>query len=596
MPSPINAQFEACRSCSDRNNFKPPCVNPNGMMNYNLMLFPLEKMGLTCPLRAEWPKIRELAAHPQSAGRVESKTLGELQELGKGLAAGKPPSAVGIFQQNVKDKFGNSLTVFNGLRSQGGGPFFFLWWNERGRLIQHQNWFVAQGLDRAASAEQERQITDVRYALNNPPPKPAAPAAPKVTGKFVRYLDINEPAFYEAMGRAHDRGGTLGNYYREVYLGNVRLTFQDFRNSCANVESAFVLALTQYLPQELAKKCPQNYWAAERQFVAAGMELLHGLSIVAGATVGAVVLGAMAGGAVGSVVPVIGTAGGAQAGASIAFLIANWIGNAVGFMLDMQTYKDFGTVAGTGFDKARNGDPDGGGRLLAVAIAGILGTILVAMILRHVFKGPKGKELESAIEEDAAMVARRRATRPNMARILDGIVLEEKELEKTGYLFRRVNNDRFVTEEVSGLLKKPSQVLKKKLDRTELKKISEGTGEHAGHRIARRFGGPDCPENLGLQNPNINTWSPKAVRDEYYCTDGGASYYKLEAEWAQKLEDGWSIFVIVRDQIPVNGKRPAYRDVTWTEVSPTGVRKERTLAFANTPSPQSTGEYVPNRK
>jgi len=370
------------------------------MFNYNVMLMSMFNNGFTCPLRAQWPQIRELAAHPTAHGKVEQQALVELQEIGKGLAAGKPASGVAIQQQNLKDQYGNSMTLFYGIKSTANGPFYILYVKpeDRGRLQQHKQWFHDQGLDRPMTEEQSRHITDVRYAMRNPPPKPTV-SAPKVSGSFVRYSDMNESQFWETVARAN-QNPTLGSYYKEFFFGGVRLNFEIFRSGCANVETAFGLALTQYLPQELASKCPKNYWAAERQFVAAGMELLQGLAIMAGATAGAVALGAAAGGVVGSVVPVLGTGAGASAGASIAFMLANWIATAAGFAADAVTYKGFADGLTGGFNESWSGNVQSGARKLAVAIAGILGAILIYMIMRRLFKKPKGKELEKVIEEE----------------------------------------------------------------------------------------------------------------------------------------------------------------------------------------------------
>jgi hypothetical protein len=164
-----------------------------------------------------------------------------------------------------------------------------------------------------------------------------------------------------------------------------------------------------------------------------------------------------------------------------------------------------------------------------------------------------------------------------------------------GYVFRTWSDGRFVTREVAGELLVPSKLAKVPRNSAELRKISSGTGEHAGHLAAHRFGGPDVPENLGLQNPNMNSWSPKDVRNEFYCTDGGASYYKLEDEWAEKLEEGWKIKVTIRDKYRVGETRPAYREVLYTETSPKGVVTDKNLSFGNWHSPQSRGEWVPPR-
>ena len=42
--------------------------------------------------------------------------------------------------------------------------------------------------------------------------------------------------------------------------------------------------------------------------------------------------------------------------------------------------------------------------------------------------------------------------------------------------------------------------------------------------------------NLGLQNPNMNSYAPKRLQETF--GGNGASYLKMEMEWAAMLEEG----------------------------------------------------------
>ena len=154
-----------------------------------------------------------------------------------------------------------------------------------------------------------------------------------------------------------------------------------------------------------------------------------------------------------------------------------------------------------------------------------------------------------------------------------------------------------MTKEVSGDLIPPSKVPWRARIRAELEKISKGTREHAGHLVGKQFGGPECGENLSLQNPNMNTYSPKAIRSEFYCKDGGGTYLQFENELAKMLEDDWKIHIKVQDKFRIGGQRPFVRKVEVTATPPGGGPKiTKNLDFGNFPSPQSRGEFVPRKK
>ncbi len=152
------------------------------------------------------------------------------------------------------------------------------------------------------------------------------------------------------------------------------------------------------------------------------------------------------------------------------------------------------------------------------------------------------------------------------------------------FKFRRWVSGRFEYEELSGELGEPGTVMTHRVVAAQ-QAMSKGTGEHAGHRIGIQFGAPGDARNLGLQNANMNTFAPKALYDAF--RGSGGSYHRLESEWAEKLHQGWKIFVTVRDTYRVGEKRPFSRRVDWTETMPNGASlPSRGLDFGNFDSPQ----------
>lgn len=141
----------------------------------------------------------------------------------------------------------------------------------------------------------------------------------------------------------------------------------------------------------------------------------------------------------------------------------------------------------------------------------------------------------------------------------------------------------FEYEQIGGRLGVPGKVMTHR-DELAQRAISTGTGEHAGHRIAIRFGAPGDARNMSLQNPNMNTYAPKVHQEA--LQGSGASYYRLEDEWAEKLQRGIGIDVVVRDKYRPGESRPIARFVEWTEIAPNGAVTRNTRDFGNFGSPQ----------
>lgn len=139
-------------------------------------------------------------------------------------------------------------------------------------------------------------------------------------------------------------------------------------------------------------------------------------------------------------------------------------------------------------------------------------------------------------------------------------------VEYLSYGYTKSNSTR--CEVTEGELKVPSQVEHAR-SRAAQKAVSEGTGDDAGHRIAARFAGPPDISNLARQNRIQNRWG---------------TYYKLEDDWAGKLESGVRIIVRVSDLYKPGAVRPFARRAEWREIYPDGRVIDIILDFANTRS------------
>jgi hypothetical protein len=150
--------------------------------------------------------------------------------------------------------------------------------------------------------------------------------------------------------------------------------------------------------------------------------------------------------------------------------------------------------------------------------------------------------------------------------------------------FNQGSRSRYSFKEASGELGVPGKVMTHR-DINEQREVSAGTGEHAGHLIGIQFGAPGDLRNLGLQNPNMNTFAPRALQE---CFQGsGGSYHSLETSWSHLLNQNYKIHVTVTDKYLAGENRPYTRSVHWTETSPQGLITQRALEFVNFSSPQS---------
>jgi len=153
----------------------------------------------------------------------------------------------------------------------------------------------------------------------------------------------------------------------------------------------------------------------------------------------------------------------------------------------------------------------------------------------------------------------------------------------SSFKFREWASGRFFYKEAAGELGVPGRVMTHRdLKAQEL--LSAGTGEHAGHMIAIQFGAPGDIRNLGLQNPNMNTYAPSKLHEA--LVGAGGSWYKLELRWKYALLQGWKIVVKVTDKYRRGENRPFTRNVVWTETSPAGIAATLDLEFGNFGSPQ----------
>jgi hypothetical protein len=126
--------------------------------------------------------------------------------------------------------------------------------------------------------------------------------------------------------------------------------------------------------------------------------------------------------------------------------------------------------------------------------------------------------------------------------------------------FQPIHPGRLLYKEAAGELRVPSLVTKSR-DLKAQRECSQGTGEHAGHLIGTQFGAPGDARNLGLQNPNMNSYVPKRLQEIFQSS--GGSYLRLEMHWRDMLEAGVRIKVQVQDRYRPNEERPFYRRVEW---------------------------------
>jgi len=137
--------------------------------------------------------------------------------------------------------------------------------------------------------------------------------------------------------------------------------------------------------------------------------------------------------------------------------------------------------------------------------------------------------------------------------------------------------------EASGRLGVPGKV-KKHRDTGAQRDVSSGTGDHAGHLIGNRFGGPGDARNLTQQNAYINSYARKG--DQHWSGKGG-SYLHLEDFWEEQLHKGVGIDVRLRDMFRPGADRPIGRLVEWTEIYPDGKSQKFTVDFLNAHTPNS---------
>ncbi len=136
---------------------------------------------------------------------------------------------------------------------------------------------------------------------------------------------------------------------------------------------------------------------------------------------------------------------------------------------------------------------------------------------------------------------------------------------------KRFQYDEFATKEgnwakeAKGELGVPGEVRKHR-NETEQGKVSEGSGDDAGHLIANTFGAEGGERNLGKQN-----W----IANEF------GTWRQLEIMWAEKLHNGTRVFVEIHEVSHAKGERPFMRRAVWEEVDAAGKVTKHELVFGN---------------
>lgn len=153
------------------------------------------------------------------------------------------------------------------------------------------------------------------------------------------------------------------------------------------------------------------------------------------------------------------------------------------------------------------------------------------------------------------------------------------------FAFRQWAQGGYTFKEASGELGVPGTVLTHRSASAQ-RLMSSGTGEHAGHLIGVQFGAPGDERNMSLQNPNMNSFAPKALQSAFQGP--GGSYHDLESRWSARLKQGYHITVTVRDKFRSGQERPFSRFVEWRETAPNNIQgPKQMLEFGNFSSPQS---------
>jgi hypothetical protein len=159
------------------------------------------------------------------------------------------------------------------------------------------------------------------------------------------------------------------------------------------------------------------------------------------------------------------------------------------------------------------------------------------------------------------------------------------------FTFQTRSQGNHTYKEASGELGVPGQVQTHRSAYAQ-QVMSGGTGEHAGHLIGIQFGAPGDARNMSLQNPNMNTFAPKAFQEAF--RGPGGSYHDLESRWSARLKQGYRVVVTVRDKFRAGEERPFSRSVEWHEIGSNGVPSaKQTLEFGNFSSPQSRAKGGP---
>ncbi len=122
----------------------------------------------------------------------------------------------------------------------------------------------------------------------------------------------------------------------------------------------------------------------------------------------------------------------------------------------------------------------------------------------------------------------------------------------------------------AGELGVPGEVRKHR-NQSEQSKVSTGSGDDAGHLIANQFGAAGDAKNLGKQNWRANEFG---------------TWRKLEKSWADKLQDGIKINVVVTEHTHPGSDRPYKREVRWTETDASGNTTHHEFTFGNFSTPE----------
>jgi hypothetical protein len=424
MSSQLHLSDQSCCVCSEHNSYSPPCIS--ALQHHKSMIFPLNKIGASCPFRASFRRILEMAKNPQAATEG-AQTRAVLAALQKNLqAAASNPESVGIYQARTLTTEGlnhNLVYIYGKVNPdirKASGDTGFVILRAVGSMEDFARRFRGLGLNTREGVERFRSA---RYAKKDAAAKETkARHSLKVKGTFARHTSINVGADkgivdWDAIQAALESSSKSG----AVTAAGGYNKLGEILKGCARLERAFDIALnldgdlkTHFQKALRAKYLPEGGGV----FEAAG-ELIKGFAIQVRIMGGVVALGAVAGGALGSCIatPGVGTVAGAELGAQAALWLYTQLSRGMAIKGTIDAVRNESGALQKGILTAWNGDPEAGGAEISKVVGVILaelvaGAIALAMSQGAAAIGSRFPALRRFASEEAAKRKRAQQAKP----------------------------------------------------------------------------------------------------------------------------------------------------------------------------------------